>query len=612
MPQIPMPYTVNLDHTLRVTPLSTLFAKGDSAAHRFELTIMRAGVQEELTGCTVMCKFYRMADSAVVSVPGSVEDRKAVAVLKKSCYDYIGRFALTISIQKGEEETTVFYGDGYMHGQRADTSISGEYIIYDINTLLEKIAEIDASTQAANTATSNANTATANANTATGKANKAANTANTAATNANAAKDEANAAAGKINNMTVSAMPVSTGTATAALSTVDGHYHIALGLPKGDTGATPQISVQVQTGAAGSEAQVSVSGTAENPIIHLTIPRGDVGNIGALTINEKAPDGSGAVTLTAEDVHALPSGGTAADSSKLGGKAPAYYMQPRNLLDNSDFRNPVNQRGATSYTGAGYTIDRWKNNSAACKLTVENGCIHMQNNSDSTSTATQFIRQKIENPSALIGKTITIAARVKGNCRLGCEGIGLTYPNYVNYAAWTTITLTVDISAMTDSYIAAILQGENKSEWYCSWIALYEGSYTADTLPPYVPKGYAAEFAECRRYYKRFTSPNDAIICAGYVTNSTKYIYINPLDNYPMRINKPSCSFSGNITVRGINGYIAEDYRDAVIRVYANATGCISMIEIARGDSAAWNATNNTPLFVTINANSVFELIADL
>ena len=107
------------------------------------------------------------------------------------------------------------------------------------------------------------------------------------------------------------------------------------------------------------------------------------------------------------------------DSTKLGGKAPEYYLQPRNLLDNSDFRNPVNQRGATSYTGAGYTIDRWENNSAACKLTVENGCIHMQNNSDSTSTATQFIRQKIENPSALIGKTITIAARVKGNCRLG-------------------------------------------------------------------------------------------------------------------------------------------------------------------------------------------------
>ena len=338
MPQILMPYTVHLDHTLRVTPMNTLFAKGDSAAHRFELTIMRAGVQDDLNGCTVMCKFYRMADSTVVSVPGSVEDRKAVAVLNKACYDYIGRFAMTIAIKKGEEETTVFYGDGYMHGQRADTSISGEYIIYDINTLLEKISEIDAATQAANTASSNANTATANANTATGKANTAANSANTAATNANTAKDAANAAAAKINAMTVSATPVETGTATAALSTVDGHYHLALGLPKGDTGATPQISVQVQTGAAGSEAQVSVSGTAEEPVIHLTIPRGETGRVENLTINGK-PVESGTITLTAADVGAataeevsalkndkLDKTATAADSSKLGGKTLAEIM----------------------------------------------------------------------------------------------------------------------------------------------------------------------------------------------------------------------------------------------------------------------------------------------
>lgn len=338
MPQIPMPYTVHLNHTLRVTPLNTLFAKGDSAAHRFELTLIRAGVQEDLTGCTVMCKFYRMADSTVVSVPGSVEDGKAVAVLDAACYDYIGRFALTISIKKGEEETTVFYGDGYMHGQNADTAISGEYIIYDINTLLEKIAEIDAATQAANTAAGNANTATANANTARDAANTAASTANTAAKNANTAKDTANAAAAKIDNMTVSATPVSTGTATAALSTVDGHYHLALGLPKGDTGATPQISVQVQTGAAGSEASVSVSGTAEEPVIHLTIPRGDTGRIENLTINGK-PVESGTITLTAADLGAasaesvnqlkddkLDKTATAADSSKLGGKTLAEIM----------------------------------------------------------------------------------------------------------------------------------------------------------------------------------------------------------------------------------------------------------------------------------------------
>ena len=42
------------------------------------------------------------------------------------------------------------------------------------------------------------------------------------------------------------------------------------------------------------------------------------------------------------------------------------------------------------------------------------------------------------------------------------------------------------------------------------WAALYEGAYTADTLPPYVPKGYGAELTECRRYYRR----NEFLNCA--------------------------------------------------------------------------------------------------
>lgn len=65
----------------------------------------------------------------------------------------------------------------------------------------------------------------------------------------------------------------------------------------------------------------------------------------------------------------------AADAQSLGGKAPEYYLQPRNLLDNSDFTNPVNQRGKTSYTGSVYTIDRWKLWTNATSLTINNGYI---------------------------------------------------------------------------------------------------------------------------------------------------------------------------------------------------------------------------------------------
>lgn len=49
------------------------------------------------------------------------------------------------------------------------------------------------------------------------------------------------------------------------------------------------------------------------------------------------------------------------------------------------------------------------------------------------------------------------------------------------------------------------------------WAALYEGAYTADTLPPYVPKGYAAELAECQRYYHLYATsaarPSNGLDC---------------------------------------------------------------------------------------------------
>ena len=47
------------------------------------------------------------------------------------------------------------------------------------------------------------------------------------------------------------------------------------------------------------------------------------------------------------------------------------------FLDNSDFSNPVNQRGATSYTGTKYTIDRWKSNSGYSVITINDDSLNI-------------------------------------------------------------------------------------------------------------------------------------------------------------------------------------------------------------------------------------------
>ena len=177
-----------------------------------------------------------------------------------------------------------------------------------------------------------------------------------------------------------------------------------------------------------------------------------------------------------------------------------------NLLDNSDFRNPVNQRGAITYEGAGYGIDRWK-----CRVVLQTMEVR---SSDITITATggsyAGILQKVENMSKLAGKTVTFAAKIYSNVApelVFFDASGQTLALKIGITGATqTIILTYDVpsDATADSVVPTILLRTSASGDYMRiyWAALYEGAYTVDTLPAYVPKGHAAELAECMRYYQ--------------------------------------------------------------------------------------------------------------
>lgn len=164
--------------------------------------------------------------------------------------------------------------------------------------------------------------------------------------------------------------------------------------------------------------------------------------------------------------------GIAANASKLGGKAPEYYVQPVNLLDNSDFCNPVNQRGQTSYTTAGYTIDRWYSYDGL-SLTVS-----------PFSFSGREINQLI---AGTFSGIYTLAAKkTDGTLLIKTAEISNTYSWSDSSLAFGVTNGNTRISIPPAGY---------------EWAALYEGTYTAETLPPYVPKGYTAELAECQRYY---------------------------------------------------------------------------------------------------------------
>ena len=340
--RISMP-SVELNKGIRKTFFETLFVTGNVKAHRIDVPLLRNGEPVSIpSGAKVDGYLTRYADDVTVRNPGTVSGNVVSVTLEKGCYAKTGSFALTIQLTVDGVTNTVFWGESSIFSSAADTVIDGEYIIYDLAELLKRIDAMKEATEAAETATTNANNATKTANTAATNADNATKAANTATTNANSATKAtktattnadnatkaANTASEKINNMTVKVSGLDAGTApTANLELVDGHYNLSFAIPKGDkgntgaTGATPQITVKVVTGEPGTAASVAQSGTAEAPIITLTIPRGDTGSLGSLTINGKTPDSAGKVELTAADVGAraddwMP---TAADVGALSG-----------------------------------------------------------------------------------------------------------------------------------------------------------------------------------------------------------------------------------------------------------------------------------------------------
>ena len=184
-----------------------------------------------------------------------------------------------------------------------------------------------------------------------------------------------------------------------------------------------------------------------------------------------------------------------------------------NLLDNSDFRNPVNQRGNISYDGPGYNIDRWNKDSNGV-ITVNDGYItHVA----SDNGFYQIL--PVEKLKQISGKVCTIAVMAKANSsgsklRIGV-GSGGGYLDFNLTSDWSYLirTYTYDFENYPSRNNVVLRSVGNVSIKY---VALYEGEYTAETLPEYMPKGYAHELMECKRYFRpiygfnrpSYTGPN--------------------------------------------------------------------------------------------------------
>lgn len=193
----------------------------------------------------------------------------------------------------------------------------------------------------------------------------------------------------------------------------------------------------------------------------------------------------------------------AADIAVLNGnfdlidKAVGNGKHAKNWADNGFFPSAfvVNQRGAVSVTtGWTYFIDRWLAPSASEATPISlNGSGLTINNAAGTSTMS--LRQYIAN---MPDGVYTAAAKCNGN--LWTRQFTLLDGSMSAASNHSDSTGQLYISG-TGASLAFNLQVYSGKSGLFEWAALYEGAYTADTLPAYVYKGYAAELAECQRYY---------------------------------------------------------------------------------------------------------------
>ena len=218
---------------------------------------------------------------------------------------------------------------------------------------------------------------------------------------------------------------------------------------------------------------------------------------------------------------------------------------PYNLLDNSNFVDPVTQLPMNSWHGSGnYAIDRWKLTSGA---TVSQAADGLKIVSDKTSWTAGII-QRIEVKRFSDVMTFAVRGVFPVACRLfvyignGKVNFGQAYFRGDAAERTLTVKLTKPDGLAEDETVLVHISTDTESTGTAAvvrWAAIYEGEYTAETLPPYIPKGYAVELNECKRYFRTVLTNTQTFI--GYCANGTAYCFI-PLQK--MRV-KPTVTPTG-------------------------------------------------------------------
>lgn len=236
------------------------------------------------------------------------------------------------------------------------------------------------------------------------------------------------------------------------------------------------------------------------------------------------------------------------------------YVSNPNILINPDFK--INQRGSTSYTGAGaYSVDRWRRYLDTTATVNASGSIALAHAGDGNNS--YMISQTIENYADYKGKTLTLSVKYKSNASAGdvrvfvYDGVTTKQTLIATTSAEGIATVTATISESATKLLAGIgIASTVAGSITIEWVKLELGSIAT----PFCPPDPATELIRCQRYYdvvgswhtrafdsiyditipfkvtKRitptvtFTSPNGTEGTIGY-WNGTDFTDITPTNN---------------------------------------------------------------------------------
>lgn len=242
-------------------------------------------------------------------------------------------------------------------------------------------------------------------------------------------------------------------------------------------------------------------------------------------------------------------------------------IRAENILHNWDFRNPVNQRGQTSYSGARYGIDRWTGNTNT-KLTLSNDCIIL-NAVDTAATQNINFRQYFEKTLPTDIYTLSAIVRGSGTMSLVCansSGNTIEYTQVTLTGNWQTVSLTKTIANM-GSVIIQLLAGNGSLT--VQSVKLEKGEFSTLINDP--PMDYGTELLKCQRY-SYYTGTATRWIRASLL-NANEITFDVPCPNN-MRVNP---TLSGTITLREFGGsaqngftFTTSGVNEGAIRVLAS------------------------------------------